>query len=461
MQFRVPLITTLPPADATRQGEMWRVRGTPDTVWICGRNNGGTYGWKSIAPVSGQTGVLNVEYEGVSTTNTPAQNTTALNAITSAIAAGTETRRNILIPDQYDIAGAWTVDLGQVNIFGLHRESCGLRQTTANVPVMQWLTEGTGDRHSINVSRLGLTHSTAPTASTTQQYGIQFRATADGTLGAGYGYYYSLFDTLKFEYCYIDIGQYTATGGICPIWSSTFRRGRSRDCYLGSVRLVSAGNSGQPALTIDRWQAYNPGIVPGGPAIEIKAGGGARLLSPNIEDWHNNGIFIHGGGTAIIDAPRFERHTLSAANTGAVRLESDSFTVRQMDFHASTISGTVSAIFELSAAHLTLDGIGIVSDSTTGTCQLIKGVFPNSSVIQNRVDLGTSGVNEYMVSGWGEGGVYTRLSVDGGVPDVDVLPTASADFRGRMMRVEGGATVADSTSICEKNATDAYVWRAI
>lgn len=43
---------------------------------------------------------------------------------------------------------------------------------------------------------------------------------------------------------------------------------------------------------------------------------------------------------------------------------------------------------------------------------------------------------------------------------MSALPTASAAWRGVMVRVEGGAGVADTVSICIKNAADAYVWRA-
>jgi len=38
------------------------------------------------------------------------------------------------------------------------------------------------------------------------------------------------------------------------------------------------------------------------------------------------------------------------------------------------------------------------------------------------------------------------------------LPTASADYRGKMIRVEGGAGVADKLYICMKTAADTYSW---
>jgi hypothetical protein len=44
---------------------------------------------------------------------------------------------------------------------------------------------------------------------------------------------------------------------------------------------------------------------------------------------------------------------------------------------------------------------------------------------------------------------------------IAALPAASATWRGYLYRVEGGAGVADALYVCEKNAGDAYVWRAI
>jgi hypothetical protein len=38
------------------------------------------------------------------------------------------------------------------------------------------------------------------------------------------------------------------------------------------------------------------------------------------------------------------------------------------------------------------------------------------------------------------------------------LPTASADYRGKMIRVEGGAGVADTLYVCMKKADDTYAW---
>lgn len=47
------------------------------------------------------------------------------------------------------------------------------------------------------------------------------------------------------------------------------------------------------------------------------------------------------------------------------------------------------------------------------------------------------------------------------VRSVASLPTAAAAWRGTMLRVEGGAGVADVTYICNKKADDTYAWQTI
>jgi hypothetical protein len=44
---------------------------------------------------------------------------------------------------------------------------------------------------------------------------------------------------------------------------------------------------------------------------------------------------------------------------------------------------------------------------------------------------------------------------------VSALPTASATYRGQMLRVQGGNGVADVLYICTKDASDVYAWRTV
>lgn len=49
----------------------------------------------------------------------------------------------------------------------------------------------------------------------------------------------------------------------------------------------------------------------------------------------------------------------------------------------------------------------------------------------------------------------------GRLTKVSVLPVASAAYRGRLLRVEGGAGVADALYICEYTAANTYNWRQL
>ncbi|KSU83423.1 Pectate lyase superfamily protein [Fictibacillus enclensis] len=77
----------------------------------------------------------------------------------------------------------------------------------------------------------------------------------------------------------------------------------------------------------------------------------------------------------------------------------------------------------------------------------------------NRVKIGrifaTSGKSEATAFIPRHGGnMYGPL----GIAKVTTLPTASAAYRGQMLRVEGGTSVADKIYVCLKSATETYSW---
>lgn len=67
------------------------------------------------------------------------------------------------------------------------------------------------------------------------------------------------------------------------------------------------------------------------------------------------------------------------------------------------------------------------------------------------------------ISGWDFGSLAYAISekITTGRKVVGSLPTPAARLRGSILTVEGGAGVADVTSICRKNAADAYEWGAL
>ncbi len=62
-----------------------------------------------------------------------------------------------------------------------------------------------------------------------------------------------------------------------------------------------------------------------------------------------------------------------------------------------------------------------------------------------------------------EGGSVTEIDPEGYFKPIKVssLPGASANYRGKVVRVEGGAGVKDKFYICEKTSSDGYAWTAL
>jgi hypothetical protein len=48
-----------------------------------------------------------------------------------------------------------------------------------------------------------------------------------------------------------------------------------------------------------------------------------------------------------------------------------------------------------------------------------------------------------------------------GLPSVAALPTAAAVYQGAVVVIKGDSGVADALYVCQKDATDSYVWSAL
>ncbi len=125
-------------------------------------------------------------------------------------------------------------------------------------------------------------------------------------------------------------------------------------------------------------------------------------------------------------------------------------TIESNLLYVNEIDHTKAAHDALAINAATLDGI----DSTG----FAPSIHNHDTVYVNEVDhTKTShdalGIDAATLDGL-DSTVFARMGVG-------VLPLASATYRGQFWRVEGGAGVADALYICEKNAVDAYVWRAI
>jgi len=91
----------------------------------------------------------------------------------------------------------------------------------------------------------------------------------------------------------------------------------------------------------------------------------------------------------------------------------------------------------------------------TTTATVVSGsAFNVFATNNNRVLSGAA----WPSTGSGDGVV---LAPAGAIVTVSTLPTAVADLRGKMVRVNGAAGVADQVYICRKNAANTYEWAAV
>ena len=409
-------------------------------------------------------GVINVAYDGVSTGNTAAANTTAMNAIFADIDSGAETRRSVFVPGLNDISAALTPPRRNIRIFGAHRYLSGLTQTTEDTPVLLWQDEGSdaaGLSDGIVVEHLALHHATAPTAAATQQYGIQFRPTADGTSVSHKGYLGVHLHDLDIIYPYIGIGTYTASG----IWMSSIKNIRIRGVKHHALLVASEGSVGSTDTVVDglivrNW--YNgDAITNDGPAIKLKECNGWKLGTVNIESWHGLGVEANGCENILFDNLRFEWFRTVNDYSRAIYLADGSYTINGLHFNSvdkSHVSGWFHLLTAGTNAKITLNSMSVPTITGTGpSTAALEGA--GGTFVATGLDI-AAGVSEYLNSGNGDM-LYGRVSIDGLPPVVDALPTASATYRGRQFRVEGDVGVADATYACRKNAADAYAWESI
>ncbi len=103
--------------------------------------------------------------------------------------------------------------------------------------------------------------------------------------------------------------------------------------------------------------------------------------------------------------------------------------------------------------------LGIGTDSPSGRLH-VKGAANEKQLIVQANSTQTSNLLEVQDSA---GNALTTIDGVGYLKPLNVasLPTASASYRGKVVRVEGGTGVSDKLYVCEKTSADGYAWRAL
>jgi hypothetical protein len=440
------------------------------------------------AAVLSALGMVNVENHGVSTSNTAAQNATALNSLFADIKDGTESSRRVFFPNLYDIDTAILVDMGQIEVFGANRESSGLNQVTANTPVFLWDNESgdgstPGDQMThIHVHTMALTHEAQADGADTQQFGIRFRPSPDGSSpGAwnGFGWYLNCWEDLLFRHCYKGIGVDPDAAVIAAHWSSEFRDLVFWDTKQNALFLNDGGLGGAITNRFDNIHVLNYGMRRGdgggnyatGYAIDMFGYHNATISNLNIEDWVDGAVLLQTCNGLTINGFRTERHDTRTALTSVLYAgDCDALTVNGYNNQLMRLNhGTYGVLFNAAdGTTATINGLTAdrASGSGTDVTTAIWGTPTTSRIILNGSSLaalpnaGSAGViHETLESAWGTG-LYTVVSRDGQPPRWDVLPTAGAAYVGRTAIAR--TTGVDTMSVCRQTAsTPTYAWTAL
>lgn len=398
-----------------------------------------------------------------------------IQALLDAIADGTTRRRRLVFPesssgDYYTISDTLTPDNGEIAIEGVGPRKSRIQQTTPNIPILQWTSDQpNGIARDIRVANLSLSFEDAPDGTTTQQYAIQFRSSADGSATSGAGYYLMHFENLDIYRAYVGIGAYATGTGTCPLWSTHFENLTFRDTKHHAIKLTNTpgtGSLGQPANVFTNINVlnYGTGFLSDDAAIAIASGTGVTINGLNVEDWQNQILYIVGGSFTTINGLRTERHDLTT-NGGfdVLYLSNGVFTLNGVDFQNlrfAHTSGVARLIRAANSAKVIVNGVicSRSSSSTSTQTTALAWAPAGTEVTVNGALLNDAYVTRYLGNAYGDG-QHGLVQYNGKPPVWDSEPAASSTYRGRIYRTEGGTGVADVVRICTKDAADAYGWR--
>lgn len=288
--------------------------------------------------------------------------TAAINSAITAVSTSGSSRIVYFPEGTYKISSAINPAVAQLTFRGDHRTNTVISQTTANTPVFQWTSDLSGGAHSITFEHLKLTNANAPTTSTTQQYGIQFRADPTGTVASGNGFYICRFVNLNITNQYVGIGQYTTTGGCCPMWSNVYRDIVFSQIAHNAIKINNTISIGQPNNVIENVNVLNGGsngFTPDGYAVDVNGPTGLLINGLNVEDWYNNLLSIQGGYSITINNLRTERFNITSNTYPRIcYFATGNFVLNDFYFDANiaNTAGFASLIFADANAAVSVNG---------------------------------------------------------------------------------------------------------
>lgn len=357
-----------------------------------------------------------------------------------------------------------------IKIFGGSRRGARIVQQTPNKPILLWdnIAALGGGANGTQIQDLALEFEDEATDATTQQWAIQLRPNPDGTTVDGAGFYNATFRNLEIVRAYLGIGAYTTGAGTMPIWHTLFDNIQMSRIKHSLLRLNGGGGSsptGAPSITINHLSGTNSGdgaeFVSDGPALDLGGIRGLVVNTFNLEDWHNKAILAVAGGSHVYNGIRLERHRLTGDYPIVIDISDGQRSFHGLDATFYQKAGQYARLVQAANCSVEMEAVTAERDvvqSTTASFFVLAAGNPADCDFRLG-SYGLTGTNfiEALPSGYGTG-CYVRTESRGRAPVVDALPVASATYRGRRFRTEGGVGVADVESVCLKNGADAYAW---
>ena len=397
---------------------------------------------------SGQICSVNVIAQGVTvgsgqTSAVRTSNTKNLNRMFADIGSGRLSCHNVGFPEgTIEINDSVLVTTGPITISGVNRELSVIMQTSPNAAAFVW-NSNNKIATSISVHDIGFDNSNSKPPFGQEQWGLKFQCTADAKGGNGWGYASNQFERINISHMDIGVGLSTTGGGICPMWSTHFEDIKFYNIQNHAIYLVSSGDSGQPSNQLDRIDILqqNDSPVTTGDAIFIVAGNGLLMNSIDIEGWYNEELQIYGGGGTVINNLRVEHAVFNGCNPAIAFFDGD-VTLNGTNISWDRFNFTCQAnVFSLGGSSTALVANGVNLASTVGppsqplTMWRVDKPDPPAKIFGNSLNL--NGIStEYLPStGNLTTTLYSRYTIDGMPPIVDVLPKAGAAYLGRSFTV--------------------------
>ncbi|HEU5013944.1 MAG TPA: glycosyl hydrolase family 28-related protein [Roseiflexaceae bacterium] len=226
------------------------------------------------------------------------------------------------------------------------------------------------------------------------------------------------------------------------------------NCWLESAQVANArlgnGTSGPQGVTFNGCFFSCPG---GSVNLDLQAGADGTKIANNRLNAPATITISSGHDRALLwgNSPVSGNLTINDSSGNAL-IDASQTASPGIDFGRLDMRGGDSGTPWTLKAAASSGGVGFRAQAkdNTGTYQTVW--YTEAGVASPRMVLPLGVV---VTAGTSRFDSYIKLG------NVAALPTASSVLRGQVIRVEGGAGVADKLYICEKNASDAYAWRQL